>query len=81
MHMRYPVRSALVGCLVILAPGIASASYIGPGLGLGLIGTALGVVGAILLGIASILWYPVKRLVRRMRPAQAAARSAARGRD
>ena len=71
MHVKYPVRSALVALLVVMAPGIALASYLGPGLGLGLIGTALGVVGAIGLGIASILWYPVKRLVRRMRPAPA----------
>lgn len=71
MRLKYPVRSVLVAALLVMAPGLALASYLGPGLGLGLIGTAFGVVAAVVLGIASILWYPVKRLVRRLRPATA----------
>lgn len=46
------------------APALA---YMGPGLGLGAIGTALGVLAAILLALLSIVWYPMKRLLRRMR--------------
>lgn len=42
-------------------------AYLGPGLGLGAIGVALGVVGSILLGIVSVIWYPFKRLIRRLR--------------
>jgi len=56
------------------APALA---YMGPGLGLGAIGTALGVLAALLLALLSIIWYPMKRLLRRMRAdktAQPAAR-------
>lgn len=39
----------------------------GPGLGLGAIGSALGIVSAVLLAIVSVIWYPFKRMLRRMR--------------
>ena len=53
-------------CLLLFAPAIAQA-YTGPGLGLGALGVAFGIVGSLFLAIASVLWYPVKRLFRRMR--------------
>jgi hypothetical protein len=52
--------------LALSAP-IAAQAYTGPGLGLGAIGVAFGLVGSILLAIVSVVWYPVKRLVRRIR--------------
>ncbi|MEP9357986.1 hypothetical protein [Sphingomonas sp. KR3-1] len=52
--------------LALGAP-LAAQAYTGPGLGLGAIGVALGLVGSILLAILSVVWYPVKRLVRRLR--------------
>ncbi|NYT40596.1 hypothetical protein HZY97_07495 [Sphingomonas sp. R-74633] len=51
----------------ILATPVAAQAYTGPGLGLGAVGVALGLVGSILLAIISVVWYPVKRLVRRLR--------------
>lgn len=50
--------------LMAAAPAYA---YLGPGVGLGAIGVALGVVGSIVLGIFSVLWYPFKRVIRRLR--------------
>jgi hypothetical protein len=50
-----------------LATPLAAQAYTGPGLGLGAVGVALGLVGSILLAIVSVVWYPVKRLVRRIR--------------
>jgi hypothetical protein len=61
MHLK-PVLTAL---LVLIVPAPAWA-YMGPGLGMGAVMTSLGVVGAILLGLFSILWYPAKRLIRRI---------------
>jgi hypothetical protein len=53
---------------VVFAMGATPAqAYVGPGLGLGAVSTALGVVGAILLGIIAFIWYPIKRLIRRVR--------------
>jgi len=66
--------SRLAGRLAILllltAPAAANA-YMGPGLGLGLISVALGFIGSITLGFFAILWYPVKRFLRRRRQAKA----------
>ena len=40
-------------------------AYIGPGLGVGAIGAILGVIGSILVAIFAILWYPIKRMIKR----------------
>jgi len=52
--------------LALSAP-IAAQAYTGPGLGLGAVGVAFGLIGSILLAIVSVVWYPIKRLVRRLR--------------
>ena len=41
--------------------------YIGPGAGLTVIGTILGVIGALLLAVIGFVWYPIKRLTARLR--------------
>lgn len=50
-----------------LSAPLAAQAYTGPGLGLGAVGVAFGLIGSILLAIVSVVWYPVKRLVRRIR--------------
>jgi hypothetical protein len=42
------------------APGVNA--YTGPGLGLGIIGTVVGILFSLLLAILAIFWYPLKRL-------------------
>lgn len=71
MITRLPAAFALAGALLLLATPLPALAYAGPGLGLGAVATALGVVAALLLGLISIIWYPVKRLYRRMRRARA----------
>jgi hypothetical protein len=61
---KYGLAAAVVLLAVQAAPALA---YTGPGLGLGAIGSALGVLAALLLMLISIVWYPFKRLLRRMR--------------
>lgn len=39
-------------------------AYLGPGMGGGIIAGVLGVVGAILLAIFGILYYPIKRMLK-----------------
>ena len=39
-------------------------AYIGPGMGGGFIAAVLGVVGAILLALFGILYYPIKRMLK-----------------
>lgn len=62
-----PAIAAILILAVTPAPALA---YMGPGIGLGAITTSLGIVGAILLGLVSILWYPLKRTIRRLRAAK-----------
>jgi hypothetical protein len=51
---------------LILSPALAYA-YVGPGLGLGAIGSVFSLIGAVLLGIVGFVWYPIKRLLKAFR--------------
>lgn len=50
--------------LLTLAFISSAHAYTGPGLGLGIIGTVLGVVFSLLLAILAIFWYPLKRALK-----------------
>lgn len=52
----------LVALAALTVSGTAHA-YIGPGAGLGAIGTLIAFFGAILLAIVGFVWYPIKRLL------------------
>jgi hypothetical protein len=39
-------------------------AYIGPGAGLGALGTVIAFFGTILLAIVGFVWYPIKRLLK-----------------
>ena len=56
---------APVALLYLMAPATASA-YVGPGSGMTAIGAALAFVASIILAIIGFVWYPVKRLLRRL---------------
>lgn len=48
----------------VLAPTFAQA-YIGPGVGIGAITAVLGVVGAIFLALFAVIYYPIKRMLKK----------------
>ena len=54
---------AILISMVLVWP-IEAIAYIGPGMGAGVIATALGFVGAILLGLFAVLYYPIKRMMK-----------------
>jgi hypothetical protein len=54
------VPSGVVATLLLASPDIALA-YIGPGAGITAIGTAIALLGAIVLAIVGFVWYPLKR--------------------
>jgi len=64
MHLTLNTRLRTLVLLLGAALPDPAHAYMGPGLGLGVITTSLGILGAILLGLVSLLWYPMKRLVR-----------------
>lgn len=54
---------------VVASMATPALAYIGPGAGLGAIGTVIAVLGAIVLLIVGFVWYPVKRLIKRRKAA------------
>lgn len=54
--------SVLTGSSLWAVPAHA---YIGPGVGLSAIGSVLAFVAVVLLLLAGLLWYPVKKLMKR----------------
>jgi len=47
--------------LLVIVPFSSADAYIGPGLGLGVIATTLGILAAIILAVVSTIYYPIKR--------------------
>lgn len=45
----------------------SASAYIGPGLGTGAIAAVLGIASGLLMLLVGVVWYPVKRLIRRLR--------------
>ncbi len=45
-------------------------AYVGPGAGLSAIGALLAIVLAVVVAVLGFVWYPIKRLMRRMRTAR-----------
>ena len=42
-------------------------AYIGPGTGAGVVAVVLGLLGSIFLAIVGILWYPLKRMIKKFK--------------
>ena len=70
------VPAALAGASLALLAAPAHA-YIGPGVGLGVVGTVFGIVATVALALFGFLWYPAKRLLAKRRGAAGAEQRAA----
>ncbi len=57
-------------CMFLLAP--TAEAYVGPGAGISLLGSLAGLVGVIVLAIASVLFWPIRRLMRKKTTGQQA---------
>ena len=57
----------LVVALIAIAYSPIAVAYIGPGLGAGTIATVLGIVAGLGMLIIGVIWYPIKRLIRRFK--------------
>jgi len=55
-----------VALLLLAAPAPVFA-YVGPGLGAGAIAVTLGVLGSILTAILGVIYYPVKRMIKKLK--------------
>jgi hypothetical protein len=59
-----------------LLPAMPAHAYIGPGAGAGTIAVVLGILGSIFMAIVAVIWYPIKRLFGRKKPAKVARKKA-----
>ena len=49
---------------ILLLISNGASAYIGPGLGLGLIGAILGLIFSVFVLLFAILWFPLKRILK-----------------
>jgi hypothetical protein len=67
MYIRFKTIVAYLAVISLLTyPPLASA-YIGPGLGSGAVVAVLGTVLGFLMLVVGVIWYPIKKLIRRLR--------------
>lgn len=58
---------SVVVIILLLATPQDTGAYIGPGAGIAAIGTVIALIGGILLSIVAFIWYPIKRLLARIK--------------
>jgi hypothetical protein len=61
-----PMALVMVSAVVLLWPGPANA-YIGPGLGITMLGALFAVIMAILFAVGGLLYWPIQTMRRRLR--------------
>lgn len=52
---------------ILLFMPLVTHAYIGPGLGTGVVGAILGIIFSIFLAIFGIFWYPIKKLIKKIK--------------
>ena len=61
------VRYAFLILLISASLTDIAHAYVGPGLGLGVIGAIVGIISAVFLAIVGIVWYPFKRMMLKLK--------------
>ena len=64
------LKAVMALALVYFAASTPAHAYMGPGAGVGAFAVVIGMLGSVLLGIVALFWYPLKRLMRRIRQAK-----------
>ena len=62
------LRTLLMMCVFLALHPVAAQAYIGPGVGAGAIAAVLGVIASIFLALFAVIYYPVKRMIKRRAP-------------
>lgn len=63
--MKRTVPPLLCASLILALQPAAAMAYIGPGVGAGAIAAVVGILGSIFLAIVAVLYYPIKRMLKR----------------
>lgn len=64
--MKLKLSAYLFAAGLLAYPPLALA-YIGPGLGSGAVVAVLGTLAGLLMLVIGVIWYPIKRLIRRFK--------------
>ena len=64
--MKAAIVFAWIGLALALSPASVQA-YVGPGMGAGAVAGVLGLLAGLLMLVVGVVWYPLKKLVRRLR--------------
>ena len=64
------ISLVLVIWLTLIFTSPANA-YLGPGIGAGAVGVVLGILGSIILSLFAIIYYPIKRALKKMKKSSA----------
>jgi Flp pilus assembly protein TadB len=62
----WPVRGLYIAVGAAI-PFSSVHAYVGPGLGLGTLVVILGVIGSVFLALFGVIWYPIKRMLKKRR--------------
>jgi len=68
-------KLTLLMTLPPLLAAVPAQAYIGPGMGAGTLAVVLGILASIVLAFFAVLWYPIKRLLKRSKPPKAGGRA------
>lgn len=60
-------KIAILFAMAAFLSATPAEAYVGPGSSLGAIGVFLGLVATVILTLLSFVWYPFKRMARRIR--------------
>jgi len=58
--------------LILLTVSPAALAYIGPGAGISVLGSLLGILGTIVVAIGAIIFWPVRKFLKRKKQAKGA---------
>jgi uncharacterized membrane-anchored protein len=60
-------KMRIIVFILLLSATTGAYAYVGPGLGLGVLGALFGAIATVLLAVVGLVWYPMKRLIKRMK--------------
>ena len=61
----------LLGIFLLLLLPVPVLAYIGPGAGISVLGSLLGILGTIVIAIGAILFWPIRKMMKRRKAAAA----------
>ncbi len=62
-----PSAARVAAILLLAATAVPAQAYMGAGAGLSAIGSILSFIGVVLLMVLGFVWYPAKRMLKKMR--------------